>query len=83
MNEIPPEQFGDRLYNKRTNGQWMYHCSTCEKVNNPFLTPDDRVVCVICRLKELGIDPAAALDEHRKNQLQPRNYHEVHGDDEQ
>jgi hypothetical protein len=70
--KIPPEQFGTRLDNKRINDQWTYQCNICGTINNPFRTPDGRVVCAVCRMKELGIDPVTTLDEHRKKRTQTK-----------
>lgn len=54
---------GVRMVNRRDEkGEWDHRCDACGSVNNMFLTPDGRVVCVICRMKELGIDPASALE---------------------
>ena len=58
------EDFGVRISNRPTNhpqpGEkviMMYHCPTCGTTNNMFRTPDGRIVCVLCRMEEIGLRP--------------------------
>ena len=70
------EKFGTRI-NNRNLASWPYkkihmefHCSICGTTNNIFKTPDGRNVCIICRMKELGIDPAKVMKEQDDKRLE-------------
>ena len=64
------EKFGTRINNTNLGYSLRDHCSICGTTNNIFKTPDGRNVCIICRMKELGIDPAKVMKEQDDKRLE-------------